>query len=190
MGLSCADHPYVSIIVCTLGLRSSLVRCLESVAAQGCTRSEILLVLNREEAIPMDLPTYATPLRVLHEPRRGVCAARNRAIPEARGDVLIFVDDDIVAHAGWLHALVSGFSDPQVACAAGRLVPEGATYLSDAEAQRVYFGAQALSSRTIAPSPGWFDKAIRGGIVSACNMALRRDFLMQRCIFPEDLGAG
>ena len=36
----------------------------------------------------------------------------------AQGEVLALVDDDIVAHAGWLHALVEGFRD-------GIVVPEG-----------------------------------------------------------------
>ena len=190
--LDCADHPFVSIIVCTVGLRPSLLRCLESLAAQGCARSEILVVLNREENVPLELPALAMPLRVLHEPRRGVCAARNRAIPEARGEILVFVDDDIVAHSGWLHALLEGFSDPQVACVTGRVIPEGVGYFGAAETNRVYFGPEALTSRTVAPDPGWCEWILRGHpfIGFGCNMAFRKQFLERCTPFPEDLGAG
>src|SRR5205823_4819047 len=44
----CPDHPFVSIITCTLAFGPSLQRCLDSLAAQDCRHFEILVVLNRE----------------------------------------------------------------------------------------------------------------------------------------------
>lgn len=43
-------------------------------------------------------------LRYVHEPRRGVVNARNRGVTEARGDHLIFIDDDEVPAPRWLAA--------------------------------------------------------------------------------------
>src|SRR4051812_1329005 len=42
------------------------------------------------------------PLRALHEPKQGHSHARNRAVAEARGDLLLWTDDDVLAHADWL----------------------------------------------------------------------------------------
>ena len=125
---SCGNHPFVSVIVCTLPQRPFLERCLQSLQAQCCRRSEVLLVLNSapEEAFAQRVSPY--PVRLLHEPLRGVCRARNRAVPLARGDLLAFVDDDVTAHPGWLHEMVRGFADPHVACVIGRLVPEAFIY--------------------------------------------------------------
>lgn len=46
------------------------------------------------------------PLRYVHEPRPGLAAARNRALDEAKGRVLVFIDDDEVAGPGWPDGLI------------------------------------------------------------------------------------
>ena len=33
--------------------------------------------------------------------------ARNRAIAEARGDIIVFADDDILVESGWLRELIA-----------------------------------------------------------------------------------
>lgn len=187
----CENHPPVSIILCTLGVRASLDRCLESLLAQNCARSEIILVLNA----PMD-SAFATalaryPLTFLNEPRRGVCVARNRAIPTARGEILAFVDDDVVAHSNWLHELLQGFEDPQVACVTGRVVPTGPIAFTRDRTERFYYGERALSSWSLLPSdPDCYSKALGDPAGFGCNMAFRKDFLDTWVKFPEDLGAG
>lgn len=47
------------------------------------------------------------PLTVLHEPRRGKSFALNRALEAARGDLILFVDDDILPEPQWLEAFRS-----------------------------------------------------------------------------------
>lgn len=49
-------------------------------------------------------------LKVVHEPRPGIAAARNRALDEASGDdLLVFIDDDERPCEDWLQVLVSTF---------------------------------------------------------------------------------
>lgn len=189
--ISCADHPFISIILCTLGHRSSLQKCLDSLAAQDCTSFEILLVLNREgEAPALRVPDHVS-YRLLRELRPGVCAARNCAIPEARGEILVFVDDDVVAHDGWLHQLLQGFADPQVACVTGRVIPEGPGVLSATDSLHYYFGPHAVSPRAFDPSDGSYEEVLNGRVFGVgCNMAFRRSFLQAYSRFPEDLGTG
>lgn len=190
-GPACAGHPFVSIILCTLGRRSSLQNCLDSLAAQDCSGFEILLVLNREgEAPPLRTPDDI-PYRFLRELRPGVCVARNHAIPEARGDILVFVDDDIVAHPGWLHGLLAGFAYPQVACVTGRVIPKWVGTSSHPRTAVMYCGATSTAPRTFEPLAGWYEKALGGGIFGlGCNMAFSKQFLESHVRFPEDLGAG
>lgn len=188
---SCWDHPFVSVVVCTLPQRPFLEKCLESLQAQCCPRSEILLVLNSapEEAFAQRISPY--PVRLLHEPLRGVCHARNRAVPLARGNLLAFVDDDVEAHPGWLHELVRGFEDPRVACVIGRLVPEGTDYARHDRGEGVFFGERALSTWCAEAKPGWCEDFFNGEVVGlGCNMAFRKQFLLTHSLFPGDLGAG
>jgi GT2 family glycosyltransferase len=189
--LSCEAHPSVSIIVCTLGNRPTLWGCLRSIIAQECHRFETIVVLNGppDEGFAQAAAPY--PLRLLNEPRRGVCAARNRAIPEARGEILVFADDDIIARRDWLHELLKGFEDPDVACVTGLVVPEGPVPHSAEKTARYFDGKQAQSAWTLSNAEsGWLRKALGGPMGFGCNMAFRRTFLEKFALFPEDLGAG
>src|SRR5579863_5617547 len=51
--------------------------------------------------------TSAFPIRRILEPRQGSSFARNRAIGEARGDFIFFLDDDATADSDWLRAMLS-----------------------------------------------------------------------------------
>jgi glycosyltransferase involved in cell wall biosynthesis len=54
---------------------------------------------------------------------RGLSTARNTAIARSRGDYIVFIDDDAVAHDRWLARLLSAFDDPAVMGAGGHARP-------------------------------------------------------------------
>ena len=61
-------------------------------------------------------------LRYVHEPRPGLDIARNRALLEARGDIIASIDDDAVADCHWYESLVGAFSGfPRAAVCTGRV---------------------------------------------------------------------
>ena len=74
------EHAFTSVIVCTLGSRPSLEQCLASLVAQNCSRCEILVVFNAAHNDEFVERLVSYPVRVLSEPKRGVSAARNRAV--------------------------------------------------------------------------------------------------------------
>ena len=49
--------------------------------------------------------------RVLHEPRPGVCRARQRGTDAARGEIVVSTDADTVPSPDWLHKLDARFRD-------------------------------------------------------------------------------
>lgn len=61
--------------------------------------------------------------RAVREERAGLSAARNRAVREARGDLLVFLDDDALPAPGWIEAYVAAFGDERVAAAGGPVEP-------------------------------------------------------------------
>jgi succinoglycan biosynthesis protein ExoM len=102
--------PDVSICVATCRRPAGLARLLESLgrleAPEGLSL-ELIVVDNDPDASAA--PVLAQfrdrlELRSFAEPRRNIAHARNRALEEARGRWIAFIDDDEVAEPGWLAA--------------------------------------------------------------------------------------
>jgi len=64
------------------------------------------------------------PIRREFEPQRGLARARNRAVNSAKGDYIIWTDDDVIVDPDWLLAYVEAFRRwPQAAVFGGRIEP-------------------------------------------------------------------
>lgn len=102
-----------SVVVTTLDRREGVLRAAASILDQTLAPCEVLVVDNgSQDGTPAALAErFGAAVRVLIEPRRGLSAARNRAVTEAQGDVLAFLDDDARADPGWLAALSRCFDE-------------------------------------------------------------------------------
>jgi len=64
------------------------------------------------------------PLRYVVEERQGQSHARNRAIREARGEFLVWTDDDVLVSEDWLEAYINAARDnPQASFFGGTILP-------------------------------------------------------------------
>jgi glucosyl-dolichyl phosphate glucuronosyltransferase len=63
------------------------------------------------------------PVRYLFEEVQGKSAALNRAVGEARGEIIAFTDDDVVADPHWLSNLERTFDECDCSAVGGRVVP-------------------------------------------------------------------
>jgi glycosyltransferase involved in cell wall biosynthesis len=64
------------------------------------------------------------PIRLLHEPRPGKSFAANLALEQARGDLLIWTDDDVLVEPNWLAAYAQAARDcPDASFFAGAIRP-------------------------------------------------------------------
>lgn len=96
--------PDLSIVVATRDRPSLLARCLDALLTQATQRTYEVVVVNDGSPLP--------PLPQLNDRRvvvvtaggGGPARARNRGVDAARGEVLVFTDDDTVPAAGWLEA--------------------------------------------------------------------------------------
>jgi len=62
-------------------------------------------------------------IRYLLEPEPGLLSGRHRGAMESDGEILVFLDDDIEATAGYLHAILDAFQDPTVQLVGGPNLP-------------------------------------------------------------------
>jgi O-antigen biosynthesis protein len=130
-------EPLVTVAVCTRDRPADLRLCLEGLARLRWPRLEILVIDNAPatEASRALVETFFPTVRYVRELRPGLDWARNRAIAEARGEILAYADDDVVVDPEWVDALVEVFtSDPQVMAITGLVVP----YELETEAQAAF----------------------------------------------------
>jgi glycosyltransferase involved in cell wall biosynthesis len=116
--------PPATVAICTRDRPDQLRRCLEALMRLPDDGQEMLVVDN----CPSTDATYRLvqeykPVRYVHEDRPGLNFARNRALREARHEIIAFVDDDAVLDPGWLRALVRNYDDPLVLCVTGLTMP-------------------------------------------------------------------
>lgn len=121
----------VSVVLCTYNradyIRDALATLMAAVHASGLN-VEILVVNNAssdstEEVVTRVMNEYPDGrLFLINEPKKGLSHARNTGISRSRGDVICFLDDDVLIPEGWLSGLLNGFSlDGRVGCVAGRI---------------------------------------------------------------------
>jgi glycosyltransferase involved in cell wall biosynthesis len=170
----------VSVVVSTRNRVSLLARCLESLRLQTYREREIIVVDNDPTIENARDTAERFGAHYVIEPRRGLSRARNRGAALARGEIVAFTDDDVVADERWLESLVREFDNPRVMAAAGQV-------LSTEGAASVWLIAQPERRLFTRDEPQWFEIANFGGIGNGANMAFRRSALSP---FNHHLGLG
>lgn len=119
----------VSIIICTRN-RASFLRetlcSLRSVRVPADWQVELLIVDNGSTDDTANVIQSADlapfELQVLEEPRRGVSNAKNFALRHARGEVVLFTDDDVRLPADWLVGMAEPIRSGAADAVAGTVV--------------------------------------------------------------------
>jgi glycosyltransferase involved in cell wall biosynthesis len=151
----------VTVAICTLNRAASLRRTLESLAAMRLPDDitwEVVVVNNgctddTDEVVQALMDRL--PIRREFEPERGLSRARNRAVDAARGDYIIWTDDDVVVGRGWLAAYGEAFGRwPEAAVFGGPIIPRYTApvpkWLSDS---RTLIGEVVYSARDFGDEP-------------------------------------
>jgi glucosyl-dolichyl phosphate glucuronosyltransferase len=181
----------ISVVICTYNRAQSLVQTLEALNGQAVAENaevEIVVVNNNSrdntaEAVEIAAKKSRWPLVYLFEKQQGLSYARNTGIKNAKGDVLAFIDDDVIPEKDWLEGLRRCFAETNADVVAGRI-----EMLWKCE------------------KPEWFSNEITGPIISqnlgperkkwtnqkqpmiGANMAFKKQLFERFGGFREDLG--
>lgn len=187
--------PSLSVAICTRDRSATLDRCLHSVLPlQQKNGFELLVVDNApSDDATENLVKELHGVRHVLEPRPGLDFARNRAWMEATGDLIAYLDDDVIVDAGWLSGLQEAWAENSDAAGfTGLVMP-----LALDTAAQVLFEKRDGFRRGFDKKR--FAKHMRGnplypcgaGIFGAgCNMAFRREVLRAIGGFDEALDTG
>lgn len=117
--------PWVTVAVCTRDRTHHLERCLAGLRELDYPRLERLVVDNAPTSDATEELVRRHPeVRYVREPRPGLDWARNRAVVEARGELIAFTDDDVTVDPGWVRALARVFAaDAEVMAVTGLVEP-------------------------------------------------------------------
>lgn len=120
----------ITVILCTYNRCEDLALALESLASSKLptTAWEVLVVDNNShdktrETVEVFSGRFPEKFRYLCEKQQGKSHALNSGIREAKGEILVFTDDDVIVEPTWLESITSSLSDEQWAGAGGRTLP-------------------------------------------------------------------
>ncbi|MCS6813256.1 MAG: glycosyltransferase [Cyanobacteria bacterium] len=193
-----SSYPLVTVAVCTRDRPDDMQLCLSALSKLDYPNLEILVVDNApttdstRNLIEGNYPQ----VRYVCEPRPGLDWARNRAILEAKGEIIAYTDDDVVVDPLWVKALAWVFvENPQVMAVTGLVVP----YELETKAQVLFehyggfgrgfepkwFIGAAAPSKSVASLYG-----AAGQFGTGANMAFRRSLFEQIGGFDPALDVG
>jgi GT2 family glycosyltransferase len=122
-----ADAAHATVVICAFSSArlEQTVACVDSVLSQDPPPAQVVIVVDHNEALQADLRArLPAKVEIVANPGpRGLSTARNTAIARSRGEYVVFIDDDAVAHDRWLARLLSAFEDPAVIGAGGHARP-------------------------------------------------------------------
>jgi glycosyltransferase involved in cell wall biosynthesis len=182
------EPPDVSVVICSYDPErwDDLLGAVGSVRAQTAQPLEIILVVDRNDELRRRVGGRFPDLRVVANAHEGgISGARNTGIDQARGEIVVFLDDDAIAEADWLDRLLAAYEDEAVLGVGGQILPlwrfgrprwfpaefdwvVGCSYVGLPEARarvRNPIGAALSARRAVLRELGGFDHAM--GRVSA-----------------------
>jgi glycosyltransferase involved in cell wall biosynthesis len=172
-----ADGFVATIAIVTWRREALLRRCLDSLGPPP-RGVEMLLLFNGDDSedAAQRAATRWPWLRVTRIPRAPRGEARNRAVAEARGRFIHFLDDDVFADPGFAGRLLEAIArHPHAPCLGGpNLGPRGASPFQRAVdfVLRSPLGAGPMRTRYLASAR---ERVVPGWSLMLCNLGFRRD---------------
>lgn len=185
----------ITVLVPTFNRARHLASMLASLSWQilSSDKFEILVIDNGStDETSSVVRAYSSIVRnikylVEHEP--GLHAGRHAGLREAKGEILVFADDDIEAMPTWLLAIEESFALPDTAMVGGNNLPIfiGAPpiWLYEMWNKENPVGSHCLTSLSIQEHPQG-KREFNPYMVWGCNFAIRRDVLIAAGGFHPD----
>ena len=139
---------------------------------------------NSSDATPGVVEAFARTapfiVRRVFEPRQGSSFARNQAVHEARGELIFFIDDDVIVEADWASELLAEIRRRNLDAACGLVLARWQAAPPPWLGVEVY-GKLAVHAESTPPPE-------RLSQFFSANVGLKRECLERFGLFREDLG--
>lgn len=182
------NQPKISVAVCTYNRADVLPKCLESLANQTVDKElfEVLIIDNNStdgtKEITTDFCKENLNFRYIFEEKQGLSQARNRAIDEAKGKYIAYIDDDAIADKDWIEKILTVIqNDKDIAVFGGKILPWYNTkkpkWFQDE------FGTHSWGNKHLQLNLQNYPFGLSGS-----NMIFKKDILVKYNGFPAEYG--
>lgn len=177
---------HVSIVICTRNnaenLRRTLIA-LTGVSIPEHLNCELIIVNNASTDTTPDIVSSLTlpslDIRYIYEARRGLSNARNAALRVARGDMILWTDDDVRPPSNWIESMCAPLLAAQCHALAG-----GVKLAPSLERQWMTCLHKGWLASTECVSANNLKRMV------GANMIFSRDVVNKVPAFDNELGAG
>ncbi|MCW4044912.1 MAG: glycosyltransferase [Candidatus Bathyarchaeota archaeon] len=175
----------LSVVIVTYNRCTDLSECLNSLFSSNDSPSEIIVVdSNSTDGTHRLAKSY--PLKLVNIKERSMVKARNVGFQNAEGDIVAYVDDDVVVNKDWSKQMLIPYTDKNVGGVVGRVLPYN-------NAVRAYLPTKNNAIGKVFNNGfilGNFDiptqQPIEVDTVIGCNMSFRRELLQKTGGFDEN----
>lgn len=183
--------PRLSVVVRSYNRPITLLELLHRLLEQDHDSFEIVVVEQSTKFSSANTAAVAelardARLRILHFPPLGGPGARNAGVRAARGELLVFIDDDdLPASSDWLRLHEANFADPNCLGVTGRFIDEAGVetdYVNPAKAEKNVLSFNVLKWQRV-----YAKTAVRKPVESLMggNAAIRRSTLARFGLWDE-----
>ena len=185
-----------SIIIPTINKEKDLIRCIdsikESIKKTNISDGEIIVVddysINRSYS---SLKNLHPDVKILfNERNRGFGGSCNHGIKNAKGDVIIILNDDTIVSKNWLNEIIKPLEDPKCGISTCKIL-----FLEKRNNKDIIWYAGGFLSPFL-PRISWhrgykeldvgqYDKGEKVSFATGCAMAFRKDFIDKVGLFDE-----
>jgi glycosyltransferase involved in cell wall biosynthesis len=160
------DLPTISVVVCSYNGSKTIEQCLQGLMRVDYKNHEVIVIDDGSTDSTASIASKY-PVRLIRTPNRGLSAARNRGMEEARGDIIAYIDDDAYPDSNWLHYLGVAFQQSEFDCIGGPNLPP----VED-----------GFMAQCVAHAPGGPIHVLLSDVeaehVPGCNLAIRKSAMM------------
>ena len=183
--------PAVSVVIPTYQRRESVQRAIEALAGQTLAPDAYEVVVSIDGSDDgtremLEALRVGFPLRSLWHPNRGRAAARNAGVDAARGSLVLFLDDDMVATPGLLAAHLEAHTSSHGHPAKRAVIGSAPIVTSPPSPLTLYLAARFQERLDTLARPG---RAPRFNEAYTGNLSLARATLLEVGGFDESFQA-
>ena len=187
------DLPFISVVIPTYGREEALKNSIIDVIKQDYSKFEVLVVDQTPHHQP-EIQSFLEEQAALDKIKwyrlnwASLPGARNYAVRRSRGEIILFIDDDVELEPGFLAAHAKNYIDkPEIGAVAGRVfdrmkIADSAQGKTQGDGEAAYKTIEYLPPQAMDPGIAWYYIDLVHTIkpqqvltARGCNMSFRRE---------------